>query len=76
MAPKFERVHCSITERSDDWEARYQDGTVEVYGTAAEAQRGVRARGTKLAEAGVSTITMIDWSPTTAVGRSVVKALQ
>lgn len=65
-----------IQERGQGWEAfDLKYGTVRRYRTAANALRGVNWADRKMVRLGVSSITTIEWIPTTEVGRLVATAL-
>lgn len=71
------KLQLDVTEAENGWHFRWSDdgreGTVP---TAAEVLLRAKDVATRLAEEGVYSILMINWHPTTSIGRSVVKALQ
>ena len=70
------KVHrVEIHEHPDHWEMVWADGR-EATPTAAEALAAVRERGHILVADDGASVVVIEWQPTTAIGRRVVMALQ
>lgn len=68
-------VQVRIAERADHWEMDWADGC-ETVPTAAEALAEARERGRTLAAGAGASVVVIEWQPTTVIGRRVVLALQ
>lgn len=66
----------TIVEKSAAWHAADEQGNHTQHATAADALASIRAADRLAAEAGRSTVTTIEWWPSTAIGRMVVRALQ
>jgi len=65
----------AIHEERDGWVLFWPEGP-EMVPTAAEALAKARKRGEGLAGEGGASAVVVEWSPVTAIGRMVVKALQ
>jgi hypothetical protein len=68
-------VQIRIAERADNWEMTWGDGC-ETVPTAAEALAAAQERGRALAADAGASVVVIEWQPTTVIGRRVVMALQ
>lgn len=68
-------VPVRIAERADHWAMSWDDGCKTVP-TAAEALAAARERGRALAGDAGASVVVIEWQPTTAIGRRVVLALR
>lgn len=71
------RARAAITERADHWELRWADELgCERIPTATKALAAARERGRLLAGDSGASVVVIEWQPTTAIGRRIVRALQ
>lgn len=58
------------------WNLFWNEGDMEFHETAADAFAAVKERDGILARAGMSMITVVEWTAFTTIGRQVVNALQ
>lgn len=60
---------------SNSWKMTWDSGETEVHSSAGAALKSVKAKGKMKAENGESSIIVIEWEPTTRIGRLVVNII-
>lgn len=68
-------VRVLVTERADHWELVWPDRRATAP-TAAKALAAARKRGRALTAGTGASVVVVEWQPTTVIGRQVVMALQ
>lgn len=72
----FIRSRVEISEQQSGWQLLWSDGKKSRAKTAAGALRAVQRRDKASAQLGACVITTIEWTTSTRIGTTIVKALQ